>query len=60
MESMAETGTGNAKNTLYFGDNLDILRHRIPAASVDLIYPRRRALRQPTGTPLAAASAARL
>jgi site-specific DNA-methyltransferase (adenine-specific) len=35
---MAETGTGNAKNTLYFGDNLDILRHRIPAASVDLIY----------------------
>jgi 16S rRNA G966 N2-methylase RsmD len=25
-------------NTLYFGDNLDILRHRIDPASVDLIY----------------------
>lgn len=36
---MADTGnTGALKNTLYFGDNLDILRHRIPAASVDLIY----------------------
>ena len=27
-----------AKNQLYFGDNLDILRNNIPDASVDLIY----------------------
>ena len=27
-----------AKNQLYFGDNLDILRHHVPDASVDLIY----------------------
>jgi site-specific DNA-methyltransferase (adenine-specific) len=26
------------KNKLYFGDNLDILRERVPAQSVDLIY----------------------
>jgi site-specific DNA-methyltransferase (adenine-specific) len=26
------------ENTLYFGDNLDILRHKIPTASVDLVY----------------------
>ena len=26
------------KNTLYFGDNLDILREHVPDASVDLIY----------------------
>lgn len=26
------------QNQLYFGDNLDILRHHIPVASVDLIY----------------------
>jgi site-specific DNA-methyltransferase (adenine-specific) len=25
-------------NFLYYGDNLDILRHRISAASVDLVY----------------------
>ena len=25
-------------NTLYYGDNLDILREYIPAESVDLIY----------------------
>ncbi|HEX5548717.1 MAG TPA: DNA methyltransferase [Ktedonobacterales bacterium] len=29
---------GDRANTLYFGDNLDILRHKIPSASVDLIY----------------------
>ena len=28
----------DAPNTLYYGDNLDILRHQIPDASVDLIY----------------------
>jgi site-specific DNA-methyltransferase (adenine-specific) len=27
-----------AENTLYFGDNLDILRHYIADESVDLIY----------------------
>ncbi len=27
-----------ADNTLYYGDNLDILRHRIPRESVDLVY----------------------
>ncbi|HEX6798702.1 MAG TPA: DNA methyltransferase [Ktedonobacterales bacterium] len=27
-----------ADNILYYGDNLDILRHHIPSASVDLIY----------------------
>src|SRR5688572_11256711 len=26
------------KNTLFYGDNLEILRERIPPASVDLIY----------------------
>jgi len=26
------------KNTLYYGDNLDILREYIPDESVDLIY----------------------
>lgn len=26
------------KNTLYYGDNLDILREYIPAESVDLVY----------------------
>lgn len=25
-------------NVLYYGDNLDILRHHIPAESIDLIY----------------------
>ena len=29
---------GDWKNTLYFGDNLDILRHKVDPASVDLIY----------------------
>jgi site-specific DNA-methyltransferase (adenine-specific) len=28
----------DAKNKLYFGDNLDILRAYVPDASVDLIY----------------------
>jgi len=28
----------DAPNTLYYGDNLDILRNSIPDASVDLIY----------------------
>ena len=27
-----------AANTLYYGDNLPILRERIPSASVDLVY----------------------
>src|SRR5215210_8521555 len=27
-----------APNTLYYGDNLDILRHHVPSESVDLIY----------------------
>ncbi len=26
------------QNILYYGDNLDILRNRIPTESVDLIY----------------------
>jgi len=26
------------KNTLYYGDNLDILKNYIPSASVDLVY----------------------
>lgn len=28
----------DSKNTLYYGDNLDILREYIPSASVDLVY----------------------
>lgn len=27
-----------AKNQLFFGDNLDVLRHSIPDESVDLVY----------------------
>jgi 16S rRNA G966 N2-methylase RsmD len=27
-----------AKNQLYYGDNLDILRRRVAAESVDLVY----------------------
>jgi len=30
--------TATADNTLYYGDNLDILREHIPTASVDLVY----------------------
>ena len=30
--------TSEWKNKLYFGDNLDILRERVPSESVDLIY----------------------
>ncbi len=30
--------TGNWKNKLYFGDNLDILREHVASESVDLIY----------------------
>ena len=30
--------TGDWKNTLYFGDNLDILRDHLPDQSIDLIY----------------------
>ena len=26
------------KNTLYYGDNLDILREKIPTESIDLVY----------------------
>ena len=26
-------------NTLYYGDNLDILREHVPDESVDLVYP---------------------
>jgi site-specific DNA-methyltransferase (adenine-specific) len=26
------------RNQLFYGDNLDVLRDRIPSASVDLIY----------------------
>src|SRR5215218_11393813 len=26
------------RNTLFYGDNLEILRHHIPAESVDLVY----------------------
>jgi len=36
------------KNTLYYGDNLDILREHMPEESVDLIYldlPLKRARR---------------
>ncbi len=32
------TTTTTANNTLYYGDNLDILREHIPTASVDLVY----------------------
>jgi len=28
-------------NTLYYGDNLDIMREYIPDESVDLVYPKR-------------------
>jgi hypothetical protein len=28
-----------ARNLLFYGDSLDMLRNRIPSASVDLIYP---------------------
>ncbi len=36
---MATTTAGKAAdNTLYYGDNLDILREHIPTASVDLVY----------------------
>jgi len=28
----------NIKNTLYYGDNMEILREHIPEESVDLIY----------------------
>ena len=27
-----------ARNRLFYGDNLDIMRHHIPDASVDLVY----------------------
>lgn len=40
------------KNTLYYGDNLDILREYIPDESVDLIYldpPFKRARRHREG-----------
>jgi 16S rRNA G966 N2-methylase RsmD len=26
------------KNLLYYGDNLDVLRHNIPSSSIDLVY----------------------
>jgi 16S rRNA G966 N2-methylase RsmD len=26
------------RNLLFYGDNLDVLRNRIPSASVDLVY----------------------
>ncbi len=26
------------RNTLYYGDNLDILRHHVASESVDLVY----------------------
>lgn len=29
---------GNKMNKLYFGDNLEILRNKIPSGCVDLIY----------------------
>jgi hypothetical protein len=29
------------KNLLFYGDNLDVLRNRIPTASVDLVYLER-------------------
>jgi site-specific DNA-methyltransferase (adenine-specific) len=36
---MATTTTSTATdNTLYYGDNLDIMREHIPTASVDLVY----------------------
>jgi site-specific DNA-methyltransferase (adenine-specific) len=33
-----DSGATMAGNTLYYGDNLDILRQYIPTASVDLVY----------------------
>jgi hypothetical protein len=40
------------KNTLYYGDNLKILRDKMPPESVDLVYlaPSRRKSLTPTGT----------
>jgi site-specific DNA-methyltransferase (adenine-specific) len=29
---------GLGRNLLFYGDNLDVLRNRIPSASVDLVY----------------------
>ena len=35
---MEEAGHSVQKNTLYYGDNLDILREYVPDGSVDLVY----------------------
>ncbi len=34
----AEASEGNMENTLYFGDNLEIMRRYLPDKSVDLVY----------------------
>jgi adenine specific DNA methylase Mod len=36
--SAVDNSGENVANTLYFGDNLDILREYVPDESVDLIY----------------------
>lgn len=38
VQSGLETGGGGMKNTLYCGDNLDVLRKHIKDESVDLVY----------------------
>ena len=35
---VARYGTLTQKNRLFYGDNLDVLRHSIAAESVDLVY----------------------
>jgi len=38
VERACNVATTTTDNTLYYGDNLDILREHIPTASVDLVY----------------------
>ena len=35
---MASVATSLSVNTLYYGDNLDVLRRYVPDESVDLVY----------------------
>ncbi len=38
MAQKQKRGGLDSKNTLYFGDNLELLRANVPSESVDLIY----------------------
>jgi len=38
MPNKSKRGTATMENTLYYGDNLDILKRYIPDESVDLVY----------------------